>query len=122
MFVAKVSSNEVRQRKKAEVLSKKTTTLSSGVNARDEISSRSSRIGTDGGKLPLEAPQEKRRMQARQMRRASEGEINFFLRMETEGKHSKKWPWTEGVDTIEWEKEVTRWDPGHPCLARLGKC
>ena len=53
MFVAKVSSNEVRQRKEAAVLSKKRTTLSSGVNARDEISSRSSRIGIDGGKLPV---------------------------------------------------------------------
>ena len=55
------------------------------------------------------------------MRRASEGEINFFLRMETEGKHSTKWPWTEGVDTIG-RKKVTRWDSSHPCFARLGRC
>ena len=70
MFVAKVSSNEVRQRKEAAVLSKKTTTLSSKVNARDEILDDLRELEQMGGKLPFEAPQKKRRMQARQMRRA----------------------------------------------------
>ena len=35
--------------------------------------------------------------------RAKEGKINFFLRMETDGKHLTKRPWTEGVDTMERE-------------------
>ena len=60
--MVKVSSNEVRQRKEAAVLSKKMTSLSSGVNARDEILDDLRELEQTAESLPLEAPQEKRRM------------------------------------------------------------